>query len=704
VPPPSISVVISAFTFDRLEILDEGIGSLLEQTVAPREVLVVIDYQPELLEACRERWPGVRVIPNEGERGLCGARNTGIASSESDVVAFLDDDAVPSRGWIQYLGESYAEPDVLGVGGAVNPRWQAGRPSWFPPEFDWVVGCTHSGMPKQREPVRNMIGANMSFRREVLLEVGGFRHEFSRIDANGAGADETDLCIRTHQRWPGRTILFEPQASVEHLVPPSRGELGYFTSRCRGEGRSKAILTEFLGADDSLESERSYVRRTLPVGFLRGFGDALKGEPAGLARSATMAIGLAVTGTGFIATRRQRARAAVEAAPDVERLRVLMVTPRSPLGQGGVERHVLEVSRRLAAAGEQVEVISAEPGGPALAEERRDGVEFRSVRAWPANRDYYLAPRIWREMSRRRPDIVHVQSYHTLVAPLAMLRALAMKVPYVVTFHGGGHSSGLRNRSRRLQRALLKPLLSRAARLVAVARFEVEQYGQELGLPPERFVVIPNGTELTPSAAPPARNGLPPTLATVGRLERYKGHHLVLDAFAELLRERPEARLLVVGSGPYEQELRERAAELRLGDSVEFTSVPAGDAEAMAALLGRVSLVVLMSEFETHPLVALEAAAAGCKLLVADAGGLAELAAEGLARAVPLDAGAAEVARAAGEELDKPARSVRPSLISWDESAARLDALYREVLGAASAPVQPAEEPVDGAAPLGKEE
>ena len=89
------------------------------------------------------------------------------------------------------------------------------------------------------------------------------------------------------------------------------------------------------------------------------------------------------------------------------------------------------------------------PGGTAIDELESDGVLIRAVRAWPANRDYYFAPRIWREMAREPWDVIHIQSYHTLVAPLAMLRALTLRIPYIVTFHGGGHSSGLRNRSRR---------------------------------------------------------------------------------------------------------------------------------------------------------------------------------------------------------------------------------------------------------------
>jgi glycogen synthase len=355
-----------------------------------------------------------------------------------------------------------------------------------------------------------------------------------------------------------------------------------------------------------------------------------------------------------------------------------MVTPLSPLHQGGVERHVMETSWRLAADAVEVEVLCTEPGGPPLTEEVRDGVRIRTVRSWPANRDWCLAPRLWREMSRQPWDVIHIQSYHTLVAPLAMLRALRLGIPYVVTFHGGGHSSGHRNSARRAQRRLLRPLLRRAAKLVAVARFEVEEYGAELGVPPEGFALIPNGTDLAFSEAAPAasRNGAQ-AVASIGRLERYKGHHRGIEAFPELLRLRPEATLTVVGTGPYEPELRELATELGVAEQVRFTSTPPDQPRAMADLLGGISVVVLMSEFETHPLVALEAAAAGCRLVVADASGLAELAADGIARAVPLDAAPAEVAGAVAAELDEPPQTRRPDLSSWDECAARLLELYR---------------------------
>jgi glycosyltransferase involved in cell wall biosynthesis len=369
-----------------------------------------------------------------------------------------------------------------------------------------------------------------------------------------------------------------------------------------------------------------------------------------------------------------------------------MITPRSPLGQGGSERHVMEVSRRLAEAGVEIEVLCAGSPGPGVVAERRNGVLIRSVRSWPANRDYYFAPRIWREMALERWDIVHIQSYHTLVPPLAMLRALTLGVPYVVTFHSGGHSSKLRHGLRRVQRRLLRPVLARAARLIAVARFEIDLYARELRLSSERFVLIPNGidSELESSGEtqrPGDGDGSDaegPLLASIGRLERYKNHQRVIAALPHVLKRQPDARLMIVGTGPYEGALRRLAADLGVADRVELTSLPAEDREGMGRLLRRTSIVVLLSDFETHPLVALEAVAAGRRLLVADRAGLGELARDGLARSVSPRDPPEVVGRAIVDELERPAPQQQTlNLPSWDECAEELLTLYRNMKDAA---------------------
>jgi glycosyltransferase involved in cell wall biosynthesis len=288
-------------------------------------------------------------------------------------------------------------------------------------------------------------------------------------------------------------------------------------------------------------------------------------------------------------------------------------------------------------------------------------------------------------MAHQDWDIVHVQSYHTLVAPLAMLRALTLGAPYVVSFHSGGHSSRLRHRLRGLQRRLLRPLLARAARLVAVAQFEIDLYSRELRLPTEKFVLIPNGTDFVPaevrSEESDGADADGVLLASIGRLERYKNHQRVIAALPHVLKQRADARLAIVGTGPYEGELRRQAAELGVSERVEFISLPAEDREGMSRLLRRTAIVVLLSDYETHPLVALEAAAAGRRLLVADRAGLGEVARDGLARAIAPDAPAVVVGSAILEQLRLPPPRQAPKLTSWDECAERLLELYREICG-----------------------
>jgi glycosyltransferase involved in cell wall biosynthesis len=151
-----------------------------------------------------------------------------------------------------------------------------------------------------------------------------------------------------------------------------------------------------------------------------------------------------------------------------------------------------------------------------------------------------------------------------------------------------------------------------------------------------------------------------------------------------VLAARPRARLLIVGSGPFEAELRRCATELGIADRVTFTTAPAGDSAAMAAVLAGVSIVVLMSEYETHPLVGLEAAAARRRLLVADRGGLLELGRDGLARTIALHSSGLELGDAILKELAKPPPREAPPLTTWDDCAAELLALYRSVIAGAA--------------------
>ena len=301
---PDVSVVIAAFTAQRWDNLLAAIDSVQHQSLPPRELIVCIDHNRPLFEDIQNHVSGlehVKVVENRWPRGVSGARNTGVAESAGSVCAFLDDDAVAAPEWLASLVGAYAEPEVLGVGGAIEPKWQRARPAWFPEEFDWVVGCSYRGLPTSAAPTRNLIGANMSFRRYVLMELGGFRLDTGRVgEYPPVGCEDTEMCIRARHQWPWGRFVYDPQARVLHSVPHSRARWTYFISRCYGEGASKAHLARLFGLADSLSVERAYVMRTLPAGVGRGVLDTLRQrQTAGLTRGAAIVAGLASAAAGF---------------------------------------------------------------------------------------------------------------------------------------------------------------------------------------------------------------------------------------------------------------------------------------------------------------------------------------------------------------------------------------------------------------------
>jgi glucosyl-dolichyl phosphate glucuronosyltransferase len=299
---PSISVVVCAYTEERWEDIVAAIASCHAQTTPPLETIVVVDYNPVLLQRLRSSVRNIVAVENHEVQGLSGARNSGIHSARGEVVAFLDDDAIADPDWLERIGTAYADPAVIGVGGSVAPLWPGRRPRAFPAEFDWIVGCTYRGMPETTSPVRNMIGANMSLRRDLFAEIGGFRSGIGRLGKRPLGCEETELCIRARQRWPESTILFEPGARVRHRVTAERIRWSYFRARCYAEGLSKVMVASHTGVRDGLASERTYALRALPLGVLRGLRDTLTlRDLAGIARSGAIIAGLGITVAGYAA-------------------------------------------------------------------------------------------------------------------------------------------------------------------------------------------------------------------------------------------------------------------------------------------------------------------------------------------------------------------------------------------------------------------
>lgn len=348
-PTLSVSVVICAHTEERWSALVAAVASVRQQLHPAHEIILVIDHNPGLLEQARSWFSDVTdvtVIANGQLQGLSGARNTGVANSSGDVVAFLDDDAVAAPDWLAHLIKGYAAANVWAVGGSIKPDWHTRRPGWFPEEFDWVVGCAYLGMPTVATEVRNLIGCNMSIRRGILEQVGGFHSGIGRFGADTSGCEETELFIRMRQQLPAATILYWPDAQVFHAVPSARSTWRYFRARCAGEGYSKALISQLVGSRDALSNERSYIMRTLPAGIIRGVIASLRSRNTdGLGRSGAILSGLLITSWAYLYRRAVMAlaRHSISLRATVESVLAESVSERGkPSQQEGSEAHGLE--------------------------------------------------------------------------------------------------------------------------------------------------------------------------------------------------------------------------------------------------------------------------------------------------------------------------------------------------------------------------
>lgn len=297
---PTVSVIVCAYADLRWPVFVDAVASVRDQRPAPLELIIVIDHNEELLARTRAAFPDAVVLANGQQRGLSGARNTGLARARGEIVAFIDDDARARPGWLAALTRAYRDDRVIGTGGVVVPRWEADRPAWFPDEFLWVVGCSYRGLPRDAGPIRNPLGTNMAFRRAPCVAVGGFSNGIGRVGRTPLGCEETELAIRLRAAHDDTTIVQALDATVDHVVVAERARWRYFHARCWSEGISKALVAASVGREPALASERAYAVRTLPIGVLRGLRDVLRGDPSGLRRAAVIVAGLAITTAGFV--------------------------------------------------------------------------------------------------------------------------------------------------------------------------------------------------------------------------------------------------------------------------------------------------------------------------------------------------------------------------------------------------------------------
>lgn len=302
------TVVIATYDLARWDLLKAAVTSVQSDSDQPAQVIVSVDQNEVLYDRVQANWPDITVVRNAHGRGASGTRNSAAELACTPYIVFIDDDIKVRPGWLDRLLEPFADTAVVGTGGGVLPRWQDGRPAWFPEEFDWVVGASYRGMPTTQDVVRNVWAENMAVRTDVFQAVGGFRSDFGKVGSYNSPED-TDLCIRMAGSTVGRKWVYVPDALVEHHVPAIRSRFSYFLLRNYREGVGKVQLADLIGKQDTLLSERDYVRRTLPSGIAAGLWQPFRrGDFSGFLRAGAIIAGILAAGFGAIAAMRSSRR------------------------------------------------------------------------------------------------------------------------------------------------------------------------------------------------------------------------------------------------------------------------------------------------------------------------------------------------------------------------------------------------------------
>ena len=272
-----VSVVVCTYTMDRWDVFTAAVESALAQTHEPLEVVLVIDGNREVYEHAVDDFgdqANVVIHDNNENRGISYSRTKGAELASGEIVAFIDDDGVAEPDWIEKHVERYVETDAVAVAGYVAPNWRNEKPDFFPEEFYWLVGCTETGFAEDGEEVRNGYGSNVSYKRDVFLDVGGYDVNTGRKGDRHIQAHEAPVGIRIREAY-GKGVVYVEDAVVHHTLFEYRGEFRWLVFRSFWQGFSKRVMEVLYPGAQGNESEflKDLFVRALPSRVRRAVGE-----------------------------------------------------------------------------------------------------------------------------------------------------------------------------------------------------------------------------------------------------------------------------------------------------------------------------------------------------------------------------------------------------------------------------------------------
>lgn len=246
---PLISVVLC--THNRASVLPNALTSLLTQTLEQLayEIIVVDNASTDgtcaVTKEIQAHFPVVAIrLVYEPIQGLGHARNAGWANARSRYVAFIDDDCIAERSWLQTILECYQQlqPEPWSVGGKIIPVYDAPKPSWFKDAYETDTWGEQARVLKEGE---SFTGCNMSWRKDILEYYGGFDVTYDMKGESLLLAGDTELYRRI---WSGNAdncfFYYTPQAIMHHTIDPYKMTVSYQLKRAFMSGQASCAMAQ----------------------------------------------------------------------------------------------------------------------------------------------------------------------------------------------------------------------------------------------------------------------------------------------------------------------------------------------------------------------------------------------------------------------------------------------------------------------------
>jgi len=257
---PRISAVVC--TYDRYGSLAAAVDSLRQQTL-PKDgyEIIVVDNFPagSGFSGHRAALDGVENIRYVAEptAGLSVARNRGLLECRSDIVAFMDDDAIADSGWLAAVLAAF---DRFGdaaavVGGPVRPLWEVPRPPWLTDSLLGYLSIVEWGGDAARPAAAAewFAGTNVAYRTSVLRAHGGFAVGLGRNGETTALLSNEECAVTRRIRAAGLQLIYAPDAVVSHRIPAERLNQAWVRKRAAWQAVSNVLMDGHAAEANALQ-------------------------------------------------------------------------------------------------------------------------------------------------------------------------------------------------------------------------------------------------------------------------------------------------------------------------------------------------------------------------------------------------------------------------------------------------------------------